>query len=84
MTEDTIPVKASRYFDEIVTAVHKGTLILMKGYFNGDERILLCIEQDDPDDPECVMIFPRALVLDEDIDSLHDYKRRPLGEGTND
>ena len=82
MTNKTIPTKASRYFDEIVTAVHNGSLLIIQGLFNGEERTLLCIQVEDGD-PDYVKVYPRALIVDEDIDSLHDFDGTPVGEIDN-
>ncbi len=75
-----IPKKASRYFDEITTAVHNGSLLIMQGLFNGEERTLVCIQVKDKDDPDFVNVYPRAVIIDEDIDSLHDFDGKPVGE----
>lgn len=75
MSDGDIPEKVKKYYEQIIGALEKGVLVVMKGYFNGQERYFLCIEIEDSDHYK---IFPRALIIDEDIDSLHDFEKKPM------
>jgi len=62
---------------EIATSAELGYLILMKGYVDGVEKTLLCIDIADTDTH---LIYPKAVLIDPEKEEVLGPDKEPLNK----
>jgi len=72
ITKDEVEI-----LSEITSSAEIGLLILLKGYVNGTEKTLLCIDIADTDTH---LIYPKAVLIDPEKEEILGPDKEPLNK----